>query len=338
MSEFDKEADQGCQPEGIQMPEMPRMARLTYDDEGKPCYEYSGCATDEFGSMAAVSKSCFSPTMLKTLGVMTCVTLVVLALVSSNLEISQEDSRFSETEAWDTTTHEGDTLVYFGNGCFWERQYAMVNIEMGCNLKYKTPACNRPFHRDLAQVSSVVGYAGGTRQSPSGKVCYHHKGDSIDGTQYEELGYGEAVEVRLDANATSTQYAALLQDYFRSFKADGSRPDPMDRGGAYRSFVGIPGGIEGELYPVILNASRTFGSQITLAKGSGNEVDVKGQVWIYDSLALPFRRAEQYHQFHSNFFGYPDRYETAYLQDLRDIQIAMGHIDSTGCPEAQQHW
>ncbi|KAK3242783.1 hypothetical protein CYMTET_47544 [Cymbomonas tetramitiformis] len=302
MPEFDEEADEGCQPEGIQMAEIPRMARLTYDDDGKPCYEYSGCATDEFGSMAATSKSCFSSTVLRTLGAMVVVTLVVLAVSSSNLEISQADSgKGVDAEARETALHEGDTLVYFGNGCFWERQYAMANIEMGCSLEYKTPACNRPFHREPAQVSSVVGYAGGKRHSRTGEICYHHTGDSIDGTQYEELGYGEAVQVRLDANATATQYAALLQDYFSSFKKDGSRPDPMDRGGAYRSFLGIPGGLEGELYPLILNSSRAFGSQMTLAKGSGNEVDVKGQ-------------------------------------DLRDIQIAAGHIDSTGCPEAQQHW
>ena len=70
----------------------------------------------------------------------------------------------------------GSTTVYFGNGCFWERQYAYVNVEQG------------KWGRGDADVSSVVGYAGGKGGAgPDGKVCYHHSGAQDD--VYSSLGH-----------------------------------------------------------------------------------------------------------------------------------------------------
>jgi hypothetical protein len=50
--------------------------------------------------------------------------------------------------------------VYFGNGCFWGRQYDMVNTEKALG---RTPEA----------MSAVVGYAGGRVAGPDGRVCYY---------------------------------------------------------------------------------------------------------------------------------------------------------------------
>lgn len=47
--------------------------------------------------------------------------------------------------------------IYFGNGCFWGRQFEFVNAEAALG-------------RDAADISAVVGYAGGRQQGPDGKV------------------------------------------------------------------------------------------------------------------------------------------------------------------------
>ena len=73
-----------------------------------------------------------------------------------------------------------------------------------------------------------------------------------------------------------------------------------------------------------------------LRVGAGDEDDVARTVWIYDSDALPFHPAELYHQFHSNFMP-PTPYEARYTTWLRDIQIAVGRIKPTGCPEGNHY-
>jgi len=47
--------------------------------------------------------------------------------------------------------------VYFGNGCFWGRQYDFVNAE-------------KSMGRKPGDLSAIAGYAGGRLRSPSGKV------------------------------------------------------------------------------------------------------------------------------------------------------------------------
>ncbi len=48
--------------------------------------------------------------------------------------------------------------VYFGNGCFWGRQFDFVETE------------KRQLGRKPEQVSAVVGYAGGRLAGPDGRV------------------------------------------------------------------------------------------------------------------------------------------------------------------------
>eukprot|EP00808_Paulinella_micropora_P018829 g31912.t1 len=218
--------------------------------------------------------------------------------------------------------------VYLGNGCFWERQYAYVNVEMECNFDPKpTRAACTPFHRPIEKVTSLVGYAGGTK---AGLPCYHSGAVS-----YEELGHAEVTQVELDKDQAETQFKALLTDFFDSFnpRPNGmERPDPANRGPPYRSVVGIPGGAQGPLMPLIKQQNI---HNMTLKAGKGFDPDVFNTVWILDSEKFPFWRAEQYHQYHSNYFG--PAYPKYYLYDYWQKKMDLGHIPPTGCPEAR-HW
>eukprot|EP00457_Paulinella_chromatophora_P010113 gb/GEZN01010202.1/.p1 GENE.gb/GEZN01010202.1/~~gb/GEZN01010202.1/.p1 ORF type:complete len:323 (+),score=31.48 gb/GEZN01010202.1/:201-1169(+) len=226
------------------------------------------------------------------------------------------------------------TAIWLGNGCFWERQYAYVNIELNCDFNPKpTPApCLKPFNRSKANITSKAGYAGGFGK---GLACYH-SGDRNDGTSYELLGHAEVVEVELASGQEEWQFKELIDDYFASFTqtANGmARPDEGDHGSAYRSVIGLPGGVQSELYPLVQAANM---HQMVLEEATqGTEGDVFNHVWVMDSDKFPFQRAEQYHQFHSNFFG--PSYPNSYIVDLWHYHIALGTIPPTGCPE-QRHW
>eukprot|EP00798_Chlamydomonas_sp_ICE-L_P013659 gene13659-19546_t len=191
--------------------------------------------------------------------------------------------------------------VYFGNGCFWGRQKAFVDAEM--KLGRTTPD----------QVTSVVGYAGGTRTGiricpgPGGKVCYFY-GDPR--AVYEGLGHAEVVQVKLtkqDVARAQTEFRTFADEYFIQFQKTPQgmmRLDPQDAGPGYRNVVGLPGGIRSPLYKVLQDANV---NGMELREGRGNEFegmkaredDLLNVVWIIDSDALPFNQAEMYHQFHS---------------------------------------
>lgn len=210
------------------------------------------------------------------------------------------------------------TEVYFGDGCYWERQYAYVQVEMNV------------FNRSMAEVTAHTGYGGSAKKGNDGLVCYHHAGgDQSD--DYADLGYTEANSVLLDAGKEEEQYAALVENYFNSFTDTGSgmqRPDPGDEGAQYRSCLAIPGGMSGPLYKLITKYNT---HKMNLIDGKGCEGDQFNAVYIYDSEKLPFFRAEQYMQFHCNFA--PPSYPVNYTRDLYNLQIKLGLINQTGCPE-----
>ena len=111
------------------------------------------------------------------------------------------------------------------------------------------------------------------------------------------------------------------------FDAGGDRPDKGDRGGEYRSLVGLPGGESSPLAGVVAKALE--GKGLKLARGSGDDGDTlgTGKVWLYDTAAFPFYQAEGYHQFHDGFApgeNYPNSYN-----DLGKGPIKL--VDTT-CP------
>jgi hypothetical protein len=74
------------------------------------------------------------------------------------------------------------------------------------------------------------------------------------------------------------------------------RVDPQDRGGEYRSLLGLPGGSAHESYPEVQKAAGKYG--FNLALGQGNDPDTLGKalVYVYDTKRFPFYQAEVYHQ------------------------------------------
>ena len=221
--------------------------------------------------------------------------------------------------------------VYFGNGCYWGRQYDQVKTEQ------------QKLGRSDKDISAVGGYAGGRKTSPSGKVCYYYTNE-LD-TIYEKLGHAEVVQVQLrdgeSGMSKEDQFREYARTYFSEFNKlrNGSmqRQDPQDAGAGYRNTVGIPGGVNSPLFK-ILQEENVNG--MDLREGAGNENvgllssptegDVLNTVWVIDSDKFPFFRAEVYHQFHN---GLGKRFSTSYTDDLKKQALANRLIGETGCPE-----
>lgn len=224
--------------------------------------------------------------------------------------------------------------IWFGEGCFWERQYAYVMLEMNAA---------GPFNRSNASVTSVVGYAGAKGTGDDGLVCY----DTGISNDYGALGYCEAVGVQLDAGREEVQFGGLVDAFFGSFTPTAKgfmRPDTppqaYDIGAPYRTVLGIPGGIRGPLFKVLSERNTPRGPYnmtMNLKEDAlGNHTqDEDNTVWVMNSDEFPFYQAEQYHQYHSNYFHNPQqpaKYPDWYLKDMWALQIKLGNIPDTGCP------
>lgn len=111
---------------------------------------------------------------------------------------------------------------------------------------------------------------------------------------YGSLGHGEVVNV----NIPEDKYKLFAEEYLQLFGKDLERPDKGDRGPEYRSIIGLPGGTQSKLYPIIANLAKEKG--LTLEEGRGNDGDTlySKKVWVMDSDKYPFHQAEIYHQYH----------------------------------------
>ena len=158
--------------------------------------------------------------------------------------------------------------LYFGAGCFWHVQHEFVKEEQA-------------FGRTSQQITAVSGYAGGQRLGDGGKVCYHNMQRLAD---YGQLGHAEAVEVSVPASAVPR----FAKKYFDLFGSRGIRHDPQDRGGEYRSVLGLPGGQSSPYFEAIQQAAAA--SPMKLYAGRGDEPDTIGAqaVLVYDSNKFPF--------------------------------------------------
>jgi len=205
---------------------------------------------------------------------------------------------------------EEDVKVYFGAGCFWHVQHEFVLKEAA------------ELGRSGAAFSAVTGYAGGTG-TERGLVCYHNKRSVSD---YGRLGHAEAVQVAIPPSALP----AFASKFIGIFGTRGVRHDPQDRGGEYRSVLGLPGGTASPHYAKFLAAAE--GSPMKLVEGKGSEGDTLGarEILVMDSDKFPFYRAELYHQYHNDFQG--PAYGTAYNR-LQGVLAKEGRLGTTGCPE-----
>jgi len=222
------------------------------------------------------------------------------------------------------------TPVYFGNGCFWGRQKDFVDTEQALGR---------------GAVSAVVGYAGGEGGAGSaGKVCYYY---SQPGTVYEKLGHAEVVQVAVRNERAAEDTRAFARTYFSQFKRTPLgmiRLDPQDAGPGYRNVIGLPGGIRSPLMEVVREENV---NGMRLVEGRGNAYEKRGvlgalgsplpreddavnTVYVMDTDAFPFYRAENYHQFHN---GIGKAFPAAYTRDLKRQSLESGLIGETGCPE-----
>ena len=170
--------------------------------------------------------------------------------------------------------------VYFGVGCFWHIQHEFAVAERDL------------LNRNKSQLTCKTGYAGGNQLGDEGKVCYHN---FLQVADYGRMGHGEVVGMELPTD----QIVPFAQVYFSLFDPKTKdRVDPGDRGGEYRSLMGLPGGTSHSLYPEIVQVAQTAG--FILKPGKGNDPDTLRQqlVYVYDTKQFPFHQAEVYHQFH----------------------------------------
>jgi peptide methionine sulfoxide reductase MsrA len=214
--------------------------------------------------------------------------------------------------------------VFFGNGCFWGRQKDFVDAEMALG-------------RQPGDISAVVGYAGGKLKPSQNKVCYYY---APEDTVYERLGHAEVVQVELRGDERAEQFRRLARVYFSQFRqlpgGKMMRQDPQDAGPGYRNVVGLPGGVQSPLFPLLQEAN-VHGMR--LLQGSGNEWTADGKptegdelntVWVVDSDALPFYRAEKYHQYHN---GLGKAFPARYTKEMKQAAEKAGRVAETGCPE-----
>jgi peptide methionine sulfoxide reductase MsrA len=216
--------------------------------------------------------------------------------------------------------HAAETVkVYFGAGCFWHVQHELFGEEIGS------------LQRSPMQATVVTGYAGGRGQSADGRVCYHNKEKVGD---YGKLGHAEVVQVEIPASA----YPQFCTKFFSLFGKEGLRHDPKDRGGEYRSVLGLPGGETSPMYAAVTRAAAASPGGMTLARGQGDDPDTFNEklVYVYDSNAFPFYPAELYHQFHNDYFGNIRPGEpVTYGKDYNTLQRSLskaGVLADTGCP------
>ena len=214
---------------------------------------------------------------------------------------------------------DNDIPIYFGVGCFWHVQHEFAATEV------------EELGRDIPTLTAKAGYAGGNRKAkpafnpanPSKPiedlVCYHNLQGVAD---YDALGYTEVVGM----NVPSNKVDAFASEYFSLFGKDSERPDKGDRGGQYRSVIGVPGGMKGESLSSIQNALDKSGKDLKLVEGKGNEPDTLGKkvVYVMDSNVFPFKQAELYHQFHDGFMP-GEQYGKQY-HDIAKALVADGRL------------
>jgi peptide methionine sulfoxide reductase MsrA len=102
---------------------------------------------------------------------------------------------------------------------------------------------------------------------------------------YGKLGHGEVVNMKLPTNRIADFCSVYFSLYDPRTK---DRVDPLDRGGEYRSLIGLPGGTQHPVYPKMEAIAQEAG--FTLKAGKGNDPDTlkKQIVYVYDTAEFPF--------------------------------------------------
>lgn len=207
-------------------------------------------------------------------------------------------------------------LVYFGQGCFWHVQHELTTRSL--KLYKEAP---KGLYAEGAFSPAVAGYAGGRVETNDKRVCYPNWQGA---PTYDRLGHTEVVGMKLPPAGLES----MSRLYFDEAASGRGRHDPDDAGPAYRSAIGLPGGMDSLLFPAI---ERANAGRLKLLAGQGGDEDTldRGEVYIYDSVNFPFYPGELYHQFHDDM---SERYSGGY-KALKDKLKRAGMISATGCPE-----
>jgi len=105
--------------------------------------------------------------------------------------------------------------------------------------------------------------------------------------EYGKLGHCEVVSLKIPKSS----FSSFCELYFSLFDSNGDRPDQRgDRGGEYRSVVGIPGGSNSDLYPALLAAAEK--SLVNVIIGKGNDNDSPRNTYVMDNKKYPFYLGE----------------------------------------------
>ncbi|CAM9295381.1 unnamed protein product [Ectocarpus sp. 12 AP-2014] len=213
-----------------------------------------------------------------------------------------------------------DPLVetYWGNGCFWHVQHEMIKAEQAI------------LGRSTDELTSYAGYGGAKKNFQGDKLCYHNLRGIGD---YGKAGAAEVVSVTIP----SSKLPEFSKAYFDMFvKYDNGagrifmdRRDPQDRGGEYRSLLGVPGGLSGPMADPIKQEAVARG--LALREGNGGDPDtlMRNTVFVMDTATFPFFKGEIYHQFHNDM---SEDYGRKY-NNLRKQYAEEGTMQETGCPE-----
>ena len=254
-------------------------------------------------------------------------TLLSVGLGLSNIFTPIESALAVETSTITSNSNSNDKNnqeVYFGVGCFWHVQHEFVEAERSI------------LNRQNSELTSYAGYAGGTKvgkdtnrpDNNKGVVCYHNMMGVGD---YGKLGHGEVVNM----NIPTTTIGSFADTYFKLYGSDSERPDKGDRGGEYRSLIGLPGGMDSPYLKDVQSALDRSGKKLKLVPGSGNDKDTlgKGVVYVMDNSddKFPFFAGEIYHQFHDGFMP-GEQYPQSYNSIARTL-YDQGKIKLTGCPD-----
>jgi len=232
--------------------------------------------------------------------------LATAAATASAALVGASNPRMAEADA------DVPTTLYFGVGCFWHIQHEFIEGERTI------------LGRNDHQLTSAAGYAGGAFTDREGRVCYHNFQGIAD---YGKYGHGEVVGMTIPQSKIG-DFSDLYFSLFNPKTKD--RVDPMDRGGEYRSLLGLPGGLDHPSYQIVEASAEKAGFK--LVPGKGNDPDTLGKqtVFVYDTKKFPFYQAEVYHQYHNDFQSPP------YGKDynlLANLALEEGRIKGTGCPD-----
>jgi peptide methionine sulfoxide reductase MsrA len=201
-------------------------------------------------------------------------------------------------------------LLYVGAGCFWHVQHEMVLAE------------HTLLGRSSSSFTAIAGYAGGTKVGAGNLVCYHNQ--KARDTDYGKLGHTEVVAVRVPSH----RVADFTRQFLALFDVQGLRSDPQDKGGEYRSAIGLRDGLRHPIVPLLKTQAAKRGMR--LVEGVGDEGDTLQEriIYVYDTQKFPFHAGELYHQYHNDMVG---TYGKEYAA-LRDVALNRGTLSLSQCP------